>query len=128
MDVDKLSNCVIGAAIDVHKALGPGLLELAYETCLCRELELRGIDYRRQVELPIVYKELSLDCGYRLDILIEDKIVIELKCVEKLLPIHDAQLLTYLKLGGWRLGMILNFNVPLLRYGIRRKVLNLSNV
>jgi len=128
MDVDKLSNCVIAAAIDVHKALGPGLLELAYETCLCRELELRGIDYRRQVELPIVYKELSLDCGYRLDILIEDKIVIELKCVEKLLPIHDAQLLTYLKLGGWRLGMILNFNVPLLRYGIRRKVLNLSNV
>jgi len=128
MDVDKLSNCVIAAAIDVHKALGPGLLELAYETCLCRELELRGIDYRRQVELPIVYKELSLDCGYRLDILIEDKIVIELKCVEKLLPIHDAQLLTYLKLGGWRLGMILNFNVPLLRYGIRRKVLNLSDV
>jgi GxxExxY protein len=89
---------------------------------------LRGIDYRRQVELPLVYEELSLDCGYRLDILIEDKIVIELKCVEKLLPIHDAQLLTYLKLGGWRLGMIFNFNVPLLRYGIRRKVLNLSNV
>ena len=126
MDVNKLSNTVIGAAIDVHKTLGPGLLETAYETCLCHELGLRGVAYQKQLNLPVVYKDVLLDCGYRLDILVEDAIVLELKSIEKILPIHDAQLLTYLKIGGWQLGMILNFNVPLLRYGIRRKVLNLK--
>jgi GxxExxY protein len=126
MDVNTLSNVVIGAAIDVHRTLGPGLLESAYETCLCHELDLRGIEYKKQIQLPVKYKSIQLDCGYRLDILIENKIVIELKSVEKILPIHDAQLLTYLKLGGWQLGMIFNFNVSLLKHGIKRKVLNFS--
>jgi len=125
MDINQLSNVVIGAAIDVHKILGPGLLESAYETCLCHELGLRGIEYQKQLKLPVEYKDVLLDCGYRLDVLVEDKIVIELKSVEKILPIHDAQLLTYLKLGSWPLGIIFNFNVPLLRDGIKRKVLNL---
>jgi GxxExxY protein len=124
MDVNQLSNVVIGAAIDVHKTLGPGLLESAYETCLSYELGLRKIRCQRQLKLPVEYKDVLLDCGYRLDLLIEDKIVLELKSVEKILPIHDAQLLTYMKLGGWQLGIIFNFNVPLLRNGIKRKVLN----
>jgi len=126
MDINTLSNVVIGAAIDVHKTLGPGLLETAYETCLCHEIDLRGIEYQKQIQLPVKYKSIQLDCGYRLDILVENKIVIELKTVEKILPIHDAQLLTYLKLGGWQLGMIFNFNVSLLKHGIKRKVLNFS--
>ena len=127
MDVNKLSNEVIGAAIDVHRILGPGLLESAYETCLSHELGLRGIKYQKQIKLPVEYKDVLLGCGYRLDILVEDEIVLELKSVEKILPIHDAQLLTYMKLGGWRLGMIFNFNVPLLRNGIKRKVLNFKD-
>ena len=127
MDVNKLSNVVIGAAIDVHRILGPGLLESAYETCLSHELGLRGIKHQKQVKLPVEYKDVLLDCGYRLDILVEHERVIELKSVEKILPIHDAQLLTYMKLGGWRLGMIFNFNVPLLRNGIKRKVLNFKD-
>ena len=126
MDVNALSNVVIGAAIDVHKSLGPGLLESAYEACLCHELGSRGVKYKRQVSLPIDYKDVQLDCGYRLDILVEDKIVLELKSVEKLLPIHDAQLLTYLKLGNWQLGILFNFNVPLLKLGIKRKVYKLT--
>lgn len=125
MDVNQLSNVVIGAAIDVHKTLGPGLLESAYEICLCHELGLRGIQYQQQLKLPVKYKNVSLNCGYRLDILVENRIVIELKSVEKLLPIHDAQLLTYLRLGDWPLGIIFNFNVPLLKDGIRRRVLKL---
>jgi GxxExxY protein len=126
MDINTLSNVVIGAAIDVHKTLGPGLLETAYETCLCHELDLRGIEYKKQIQLPVKYKSIQLDCGYRLDVLVENKIVIELKSIEKILPIHDAQLLTYLKLGGWQLGMVFNFNVSLLKHGIKRKVLNFS--
>lgn len=125
MDVNQLSNVVIGAAIDLHKRLGPGLLELTYETCLCHELGLRGIEYQKQLKLPAEYKDVQLDCGYRLDVLVEDQTVIELKSVEKILPVHDAQLLTYLKSGRWPLGIIFNFNVPLLRNGIKRKVLNL---
>ena len=124
MDVNQLSNVVIGAAIDVHKTLGPGLLESVYETCLCHELGLRGIEHQQQLKLPVRYKGVVLDCGYRLDILVEDKLVIELKSVDRLLPIHDAQLLTYLKLGDWPLGIMFNFNVPMLRDGIKRKVLN----
>ena len=127
MDVNKLSNVVIGAAIDVHRILGPGLLESAYETCLSHELGLRGIKHQKQIKLPVEYKDVLLDCGYRLDILVENEIVLELKSVEKILPIHDAQLLTYMKLGGWQLGMIFNFNVPLLRNGIKRKVLNFKD-
>jgi GxxExxY protein len=120
-----VTEAVIGAAIEVHKALGPGLLESAYEECLCRELELRGIAYQRQVALPVTYKGVQLDCGYRLDILVENLVVIGIKTVEDVLPIHEAQLLTYLKLGGWQAGLILNFNVPVLKQGIKRRVLGL---
>lgn len=107
---EKLSHQVIGAIIEVHKMLGPGLLESAYEACLCHELSLRGLQFVRQQPLPVMYKGLSLDCGYRLDIVVEDKIVLELKSVHELHPIHEAQLLTYLKLSGYRLGFLINFN------------------
>jgi GxxExxY protein len=126
MDVNKITEEIIGAAIEVHKALGPGLLESAYEECLCRELALRGIAYKRQVGLPVTYKGVDLDCGYRLDILVENLVVIEIKTVDDVLPIHEAQLLTYLKLGGWQVGLIINFNVPLLKQGIYRRVLGLK--
>ena len=114
-----ISGDIIGAAIEVHKHLGPGLLESAYEECLCRELDLRGIDFKRQVPMPLNYKDLKLDCGYRLDLLVEDTVIVELKVAEGLAPIHEAQMLTYLKLRDIRLGLILNFNVHL---GIRRLV------
>jgi len=119
---NEISGKIIGAAIEVHKHLGPGLLESAYEECLCRELDLRGIDFKRQVPLPLSYKGLKLDCGYRLDLLVEDKVIVELKTVEAIAPIHEAQILTYLKLRDVRLGLIINFNVPLLVEGIRRLV------
>ncbi|HJQ58104.1 MAG TPA: GxxExxY protein [Vineibacter sp.] len=120
---DPLTGRVIGLAIDVHRSLGPGLLESAYEECLCFELSEAGIPFRRQVPMPITYKSVRLDCGYRLDILIEEKLVVELKTVEKLLPVHEAQLLSYLKLGTFPVGLLLNFNVPVLRDGVRRLVL-----
>ena len=120
-----LSEKVIGAAIEVHKALGPGLLESAYEECLCFELIQEGLYIERQVTLPIVYKEVKLDYGYRLDIVVEDLVIIELKTVEKSMPIHEAQLLTYLKLTNRKLGLLLNFNVPVLKDGIKRIVNNL---
>jgi GxxExxY protein len=122
MDVNQLSNKIIGAAIEVHKALGPGLLESAYEECLCQELELRGLHYERQKPLPVVYKGRKLDCGYRLDVVVENEIILELKSSETLEPIYEAQLLTYLKLSGLHLGLILNFNVSMMRDGIRRIV------
>jgi len=117
-----LSNEVIGAAIEVHKELGPGLLESAYEECLCHELMLRGITSERQVPLAVEYKGLKLDCGYRIDLLVSDLIVIELKSVSKIEPIHEAQLLTYLRFKGAWLGMVINFNVALLKNGIKRIV------
>ena len=120
---DPLTKRVIGLAIEVHRALGPGLLESAYEECLCFELAQYGIPLRRQVPLAVVYKSVRLDCGYRMDIVIGDRLVVELKTVEKLLPVHDAQLLTYLKLCGLRTGLLLNFNTPVLKDGIRRLVL-----
>ena len=120
---DPISSSVIGAAIEVHRILGPGLLESAYEECLCHEVSLRGIAFERQLALPVNYKGVKLDCGYRLDIVLPGKLVIEVKAVEALAPIHDAQLLSYLKLAGIRTGLLLNFNVPLLRDGIRRLVL-----
>lgn len=120
---DPISSSVIGAAIEVHRILGPGLLESAYEECLCHEVSLRGIAFERQLALPVNYKGMKLDCGYRLDIVLPGKLAIEVKAVEALAPIHDAQLLTYLKLSGIRTGLLLNFNVPLLRDGIRRLVL-----
>ncbi len=120
----ELTERVIGAAIEVHRALGPGLLESAYEECLCHEFHLRGISFERQVPLPVEYKHVKLDCGYRLDLVVEDALVLEIKCVESVLPVHEAQLLTYLKMTGKRVGLILNFNVPVLaRGGIIRKVL-----
>ena len=121
---EDLTEKIIGAAIEVHRALGPGLLESAYEECLCRELSLRGIAFQRQVALPVEYKGVKLDCGYRLDLIVQNEVILELKCVEHLLPVHDAQLLTYLKLTRKRVGIMINFNVAtLVRGGIVRKVL-----
>jgi GxxExxY protein len=122
MDLNKLSNSIIGAAIEVHMILGPGLLESAYEECLCKELDLRDLSFERQRPLPIEYKGDKLDCGYRLDIVVEDGIILELKACEKIEAIHRAQLLTYLKLSKVSLGLLLNFNVPLMRDGIVRIV------
>ncbi len=123
MEKDKDTEAIIGAAIEVHKALGPGLLESAYEECLSRELELRGIPYRRQVPLAVNYKGAALNCGYRIDLLVLETVVVEIKAVDQLMPIHEAQLLTYMRLGGWKVGLILNFNVPVLKQGILRRVI-----
>jgi len=120
MDINKLTGEVIGAAIEVHKALGPGLLESAYEECLCRELFLRKMSLKRQEPLPIEYKGVKLDCGYRLDIVVADQLIVELKACESLQPVHEAQLLTYLKLTGIKVGLLINFNVPVLKDGIKR--------
>ena len=117
---DALSGAVIGAAIEVHRALGPGLLESAYETCLCYELGQRLIPFQRQLELPVSYKGVQLDCGYRIDIIADETLLLELKAVERILPIHEAQLLTYLKPTNLRTGLLLNFNVPVLTSGIKR--------
>lgn len=119
---EQLTEAIISAAIEVHRALGPGLLESAYEECLCHELHLRNISFRRQVALPVTYKGIKLDCGYRLDIVVEDAVILELKSVDKLIAIHEAQLLTYLKLSGKRVGLLINFNVPVLKEGIIRRV------
>ena len=120
IDINNLTGKVIGAAIEVHKALGPGLLESAYEECLCHEFKLRSFSFERQKELPIEYKGLKLDCGYRLDIVVWSKIILELKSCSELQPIHEAQLLTYLKLTGLKVGLLINFNVPVLKEGIKR--------
>jgi GxxExxY protein len=120
---DRLTEKVIGLAIEVHRQLGPGLLESAYEECLCLELQEAGLAFRRQVPLPIVYKSVRLDCGYRLDLVIEDQLILELKSVEGLLPIHEAQVLTYMKLSGVRTGLLVNFNSVVLKNGIRRLML-----
>ena len=121
---EDLTERVIGAAVEVHRALGPGLLESAYEECLCHEFHLQGISFERQRPLPVEYKGVKLDCGYRLDLTVENKVILEIKCVEHILPVHEAQLLTYLKMTGMRVGLLLNFNVStLIRGGIVRKVL-----
>ena len=117
-----LTDKVIGCAIEVHRHLGPGLLESAYEECLCRELDLQGVAFERQVSLPIVYKGTNLDCAYRMDVVVEGKVVVEIKSVEKLLPLHEAQLLSYLKLSGKQVGLLFNFNVPSLKSGMKRLV------
>jgi GxxExxY protein len=119
----ELTGSIIGAAIEVHKSLGPGLLESAYEACLMHELAARRLGFRRQLELPVTYKGATLDVGYRLDLLVEDQVVVEIKAIEKVLPIHEAQLHTYLKLTGKRVGLIINFNSKLLVDGITRRVL-----
>jgi GxxExxY protein len=120
---DPLTEKIIGFAIEVHRQLGPGLLESAYEECLCYELEQNGLIFRRQVSLPVVYKAVRLDCGYRIDVVVEQRVILELKTVERLIPVHDAQLLTYLKLSGLRTGLLLNFHSPVLKNGIKRLVL-----
>jgi GxxExxY protein len=121
---ESLTERVIGAAIEVHRALGPGLLESAYEECLCHEFNLQGVAFQRQVALPVQYKGVNLDCGYRIDLVVENSLILELKCIERVLAVHEAQLLTYLKLTGKRVGLILNFNISVLtRGGIVRKVL-----
>ncbi len=123
MERDPLTDRVIGLAIDVHRALGPGLLESAYEACLCRELELGSISFNRQVHLSIDYKGLRFENAYRLDVVVANQLILEIKVVEKVLPIHEAQLLTYLKLSKLRTGLLLNLNTPILKDGIRRMVL-----
>jgi GxxExxY protein len=122
---DNVSREVIGAAIEVHRHLGPGLLESAYEACLCQELAMRNLPYERQKPLCLHYKGTDLDCGYRLDLVVAEKVILELKSVEKLDPIHQAQLLTYLRLSRLKLGLLINFNVPVLKSGIKRIVNNL---
>jgi GxxExxY protein len=123
---DKLTETIIGGAIAVHRALGPGLLESAYEACLGYELVDRGLSVERQKALPVKYRGVNLDCGYRIDLLVEEIIIIELKAVEKIDPIHKAQLLSYLKLSGCKLGLLINFNVRMLKNGIHRIVLDLE--
>jgi GxxExxY protein len=125
MELNQITELIIGAAIEVHRRLGPGLLESSYRRCLCRELTLQGIPFETEKPLPIEYKGEILDCGYRLDILVMGKVLVEIKSVEKLDKIHEAQLLTYMKLGGWQVGLLINFNVPVLKDGIKRRVLNL---
>jgi GxxExxY protein len=114
---------IIGAAIEVHRQLGPGLLESAYEQCLCHELHLRGLPFKCQVDLPVSYKGLQLDCRYKIDLIVADEVIVELKSVERILPVHEAQLLTYLKLSGKTVGLLINFNTSLLTQGIIRRVL-----
>ncbi len=119
----ELTEKLIACAIEVHRHLGPGLLESAYEECYIYELGAQGVALERQKPLPLVYKEIKLDCGYRMDVVADNKVVVEIKCVEKILPIHEAQLLTYLKLSGIKVGLIINFHAPVLKDGIKRLVL-----
>lgn len=122
METNQITEKIIGCAIEVHKYLGPGLLESAYEECLYYELITQGLKVKRQVALPLVYKEVKLDAGYRIDLLIEDKVIIELKSVDALAGIHQAQLMTYLKLSGIKVGLLINFNVVRLKDGILRRI------
>ena len=123
MEFDELSRRIIGCALEVHKNLGPGLLESAYEQCLSYELQKANIVFTRQHPLPIKYKGIKLDCGYRADLLIDNQIIVELKSIDKIIPLHEAQLLTYMKLAGVPLGLLINFNVRQLKTGIKRFVL-----
>ena len=120
---EELTEKIIGAAIEVHKTIGPGLFESVYEECLCQEMSLRGLKFQRQMLVPVIYKGVEIDCKYRLDLLVEDLVVLELKTVDRVLPIHEAQLLTYMRLLSKPVGLIINFKVPALRHGIVRRVL-----
>lgn len=120
--LNQITEGIIGAAIEVHRDLGPGLLESAYETCLAFELVERGLKVEQQKPLPVVYREVKLDCGYRLDLLVEEAVIVEVKAVDRLAPIHKAQLLSYLRLSGCKVGLLINFNVKVLKDGIRRVV------
>lgn len=123
MKFDSLSHDVIGCALEVHRQLGPGLLESTYQQCLARELSLAKFAFAMQVGLPVEYKGVRLDCGYRIDLLVENRLIVELKCIDAIAPVHLAQLLTYLKLAKVHVGLLINFNVPVLKEGIRRLVL-----
>ncbi len=123
MTEDDISRIIIGCAIEVHKNLGPGLLESAYQECLCYELKKKGLKIQKEKALPVIYKEIKLDQGYRIDILVENKVVIELKTVECFTDVHSAQVLTYLKLGEYKLGLLINFHVSLLKNGIKRFIM-----
>ena len=123
MKFDRLSNQIIGCAIEVHKVLGPGLLESTYEQCLAHELKNLNIPFQLQHALPVEFKGVKIDCGYRIDMLVDDKIIVELKSVDSILPIHQAQLLTYMKLSAIRIGLLMNFNVKFMKTGIKRMVL-----
>jgi len=120
---DPRTAAIIGAAIEVQRQLGPGLLESAYEQCFCHELHLRNLAFKCQIDLPVSYKGLQLDCGYKIDVIVNDEVIVELKAVERILPVHEAQLLTYLKLSGKKVGLLINFNSSLLTQGIIRRVL-----
>ena len=121
--INSLTHEIIGSAIEVHRHLGPGLLESSYRECLCHELLIREVSFRREYALPLQYKGIRLECGYRLDLLVGGLVVVEIKAVERLAPVHDAQLLTYLRIGGWSVGLLINFNVTVLKEGIRRRIL-----
>ncbi len=120
--LNSITETIIGSAIDVHRALGPGLLESAYEACLVHELKRAGLDVEQQKPLPVTYRGIKLDCGYRLDVIVDGNVIVEIKAVEKLLPIHKAQLMSYLKLSGCKVGLLVNFNVEILKDGIQRVV------
>ncbi len=123
IDVNELSRAVIGCAIEVHRALGPALLESTYEICLCHELTLQAIPFERQKPIPVAYKGVKLDCGYRADLIVDRRLLVEIKAIDQTSAIHDAQLLSYLKLSGLKVGLLVNFNVRMLKEGVRRKVL-----
>jgi len=120
--LDQITRQIIGAAIEVHKAIGPGLLESAYQACLAFEVRQRGLKVEEQVPLPVLYKEVKLDCGYRLDLLIEDSVIVEIKAAEQLSPIHDAQLLSYLRMAHKHVGLLINFHIRVLKNGLKRIV------
>lgn len=122
--LNNITSQIIGAAIEVHRQLGPGLLEFAYKECLCKELSLRGIPFEKEKPIRLEYKGIDLECGYRLDVLVSGLVVIEIKSMEAIAPVHEAQLITYLRLGGWKIGLLINFNVAVLKDGIRRRVLD----
>jgi GxxExxY protein len=122
--LDLLTDKIIGFGINVHRALGPGLLESAYEECICYELAQAGLGFTRQTHLPVAYKGVKLDCGYRMDVVVEESVILEVKTVEKLIGIHEAQLLSYLKMSGMRVGLLMNFHVPVLKSGLKRIVNN----
>ena len=123
MTDNEISHEIIGAAIEVHRLLGPGLLESAYEECLSKELALRDLQIQRQKPIPLVYKDVKLECGYRLDLLVENSVIVEIKSIETFAPIHEAIMLTYLRLSGHRLGLLINFNVNVLKDGIKRYII-----
>lgn len=122
MDINKITERIIGCAIEVHKTLGPGLLESVYEVCLAHELKEHGLNFARQVPVPVFYKNTNLDCGFKIDLLVENSVVLELKSIEGFLPVHEAQILTYLRLTQMKIGLLINFNVKLLKTGIKRYI------